>query len=73
MSPLTYEKATHFIGNYQYVTNDRTFRVEGYYKDYDNLVTQEATDIPFVNNYFNEGTGYAKGIDVFFRDKKTIK
>ena len=73
VSPLTYEKATHFIGNYQYVTNDRTFRVEGYYKDYDNLVTQEATDIPFVNNYFNEGTGYAKGIDVFFRDKKTIK
>ncbi|MBP9881687.1 MAG: TonB-dependent receptor, partial [Chitinophagales bacterium] len=46
VSPLTYEKATHFIGNYQYVTNDRTFRVEGYYKDYDNLVTQEATDIP---------------------------
>ncbi|HRF77813.1 MAG TPA: TonB-dependent receptor, partial [Chitinophagales bacterium] len=73
VSPLTYEKATHYIGNYQYVTNDRTFRVEGYYKDYDNLVTQESTDIPFVNNYFNDGKGYAKGIDVFFRDKKTIK
>ncbi len=71
--PLTYEKATHFIGNYQYVTNDRTFRIEGYYKKYDDLVTQEATDIPFVNNYDNAGFGYARGIDLFFRDKKSIK
>lgn len=71
--PLTYEKATHFIGNYQYVTNDRTFRIEGYYKKYDDLVTQEATDIPFVNNYDNTGFGYARGIDLFFRDKKSIK
>jgi hypothetical protein len=72
-NPLTYEKATHYIANYQYVTNDRTFRVEGYYKDYNNLITSEASDIPFVNEYNNDGFGYARGIDLFFRDRKSIK
>ncbi len=72
--PLTYEKATHYIGNYQYITNDRTFRIEGYYKVYDNLITQtDVVDNPFVFEYDNEGFGYARGIDLFFRDRKSIK
>lgn len=72
--PLTYEKATHIIGNYQYVTNDRIFRIEGYYKQYDNLITLTADSLnPFVPVTANDGGGYARGIDLFFRDRKSIK
>lgn len=71
-SALGYEKATHYIANYQVLTNDRTFRIEAYYKKYDDLITEEYGIDPalFLGN---SGTGYAKGIDVFFRDKKTFE
>ena len=65
-------KATHYILNYQKMTPERIFRVEGYYKTYEDLIKI----IPIVNNasaYNNSGSGYAKGIDVFWRDKKSIK
>jgi len=67
------ERASHYILNYQYKNKNRVFRVEGYYKEYDNLVTfitENATD---EDNYQNNGFGYAKGIDVFYRDGETIK
>ncbi len=65
-------KATHYIINYQKMNHDRIFRLEGYYKKYDNLIKT----IPGANYtavYNNSGSGYAKGIDLFFRDKKSIK
>lgn len=65
-------KAIHYILNYQKITNERTLRVEGYYKKYEDLVKV----IPAANyfsNYNNKGFGDAKGIDVFWRDKKSIK
>jgi hypothetical protein len=67
-----FTKATHYIMNYQKVYNQRTFRMEAYYKKYEDLIKQ----VPVSYNYFaynNSGNGYAKGIDIFFRDKKTIK
>jgi|SRR5690554_2282951 len=72
---LKFEKATHYILNYQYISEDYTFRIEGYYKDYDELVKQitfpeDFTEFP---DYNNSGEGYAKGIDVFWRDKKTLE
>ncbi len=70
---LTYEKATHYIMNYQYVTNERTFRIEGYYKNYDDLISQKFSDsLVYAFSTANKGYGYARGIDLFFRDKKTI-
>lgn len=67
------EKATHYILNYQLIKNDRIFRVETYYKDYEDLVKFE-TEMDFnPNNYNNDGYGSAKGLDVFWRDNKTIK
>lgn len=72
--PLTYEHATHLIANYQYVTNDRTFRVEGYYKLYSDLITLSTDSLnPFVPVSANLGGGYARGIDFFFRDRKSIQ
>lgn len=70
---LDYEKATHYILNYQHVDDDRTFRVEGYYKSYQDLVKIYPTDVQSYPLYSNAGYGYAKGIDVFLRDKKDIK
>lgn len=71
---LDFEKATHYIANYQFITDDRTFRIEGYYKNYYNLIsyssiTNQPGDMFDVNN---EGYGYARGFDIFYRDKKTI-
>jgi len=65
-------KATHYIINYQKMTQERMLRIEGYYKKYEDLIKT----IP-LNNYVtafnNSGSGYARGIDVFWRDKKSIK
>jgi hypothetical protein len=69
---IGFTRATHYILNYQKVYNQRTLRIEGYYKKYEDLVKQ----VPVAYNYYsynNSGNGYAKGIDLFFRDKKTIK
>jgi vitamin B12 transporter len=64
-------KATHYIINYQKMTVERIFRIEAYYKKYEDLIkTVPAISFSYYNN---NGNGYAKGIDVFWRDKKTIK
>jgi vitamin B12 transporter len=61
-----FEKATHYILSYQHVDDSITLRVEAYYKQYDQLVKT----IPAIEN---SGDGYAKGFDVFWRDKKTFR
>jgi hypothetical protein len=70
---LGYEKAEHFIANIQYEKNDRIFRVEGYLKNYTSLVTYNASQYYNPSVYSNSGDGYSKGIDVFYRDRKSIK
>jgi len=67
-----FTKATHYIINYQKMNTERIFRVEAYYKTYDDLIKTVPVGYNF-NNYNNSGSGYAKGVDVFFRDKKTFK
>jgi vitamin B12 transporter len=72
LNPLTFQKATHYIAQYQKTTNLTTFRVELFYKDYDNLVkTGLVNNQPRAAN--NNGFGQAKGFELFWRDKKTIK
>ncbi|HVZ26478.1 MAG TPA: TonB-dependent receptor, partial [Sediminibacterium sp.] len=61
-----YTKATHYIINYIRTTTLQTFRVEAFYKKYADLVKTYPA-------YNNDGTGYAKGIELFWRDKKTFK
>src|SRR4030095_11248939 len=69
---LDYTKATHYILTYQKSTNDRIFRTEIFYKKYDDLIKTEPVNY-YYGNYNNTGSGYAKGIEFFWRDKKTIK
>lgn len=63
---LGYTKATHYIINYIKNTTLQTFRIEAFYKKYNDLVKT----YPVFNN---DGSGYAKGIELYWRDKKTIK
>ena len=66
---LDFEKAQHYILNFQYVKNNRTFRVEAYYKDYTQLVKYDTLHATNIENYNSNGKGFARGIDVFWRDK----
>jgi hypothetical protein len=74
-----FQKAIHYLLNFQLIKDDRTFRIEGYYKDYAQLVRE--LGLPYDPNPYrfsygmldNSGYGYARGADVFWRDEKTIK
>ena len=66
---LQQEKAQHYIANYQYISNNRTFRVETYYKAYEDLV-KFTTNQEEVSN--NTGKGYAQGLELFWRDNQSI-
>lgn len=67
---LESEKADHYILNYQLITNSRTFRVETYYKKYNDLIKFNNGDANDLTNY---GTGYAKGLELFWRDNRSIR
>lgn len=65
-------EATHYILNYFYAGDSRTFRAEAFYKNYSNLATFKGTaenPIQITEN----GNGYARGFDFFYRDKKSIQ
>jgi hypothetical protein len=62
------EKSNHYILNYQYIKDGRTFRIEGYYKNYQNLVKYDPINMYDPTLYNNSGEGYAQGIDIFWRD-----
>ena len=66
------EKSQHVVMTWQYQTELRTFRVEGYLKKYTDLVkfTQPLATNPL--DYSNTGNGHAEGVDIFWRDKETF-
>ena len=71
---LGFEKAMHYILSYQFGNvAERLFRAEAYYKTYDNLVTYSVGENGLPANLQNNGSGYAGGIDIFWRDQKSIK
>lgn len=65
------EQATHYILGYEIDKMDGVFlfRVEGYYKDYKNLVLRDPDTFLYVSN----GKGTAKGVDVFLKSRITNK
>ncbi len=70
---LQAQQAQHFILNYQYNDEGKIFRTETYYKNYNNLVKFDTDFASFDTNYNNLGSGFAKGVDLFWRDSKSIK
>jgi len=78
-----FQNAIHYIANYQWIKNNRTFRVEAYYKSYNQLVYENLSNsvrydanpyrfIPLNEIIDNSGNGYAKGMEIFWRDNATI-
>jgi len=72
-SQLNSQRATHYILNYQYVEDDRLFRAEVYRKSYNNLITFNTPEEALSSTFLNNGFGYAQGLDLFWRDNKSIK
>jgi hypothetical protein len=64
------EMAEHWILSWQYKKAPYTLRLEAYYKDYKNLVRFRNEFSPEPGNFSNTGSGYARGIDVFWRNQK---
>ena len=71
---LQFELANQYMVNYSITKNRRSFKAEAFYKPYKNLVKFNPTQAFYHPTYYtNDGTGSAKGIDLFFRDRKSIK
>lgn len=73
------QKAAHYIFNYEWIARNRSFRIEAFYKDYSKLVRESGTIYPpspyryDLGMVDNSGHGYARGIDLFWRDKSSVK
>lgn len=70
---LQAQKATHYILNYQLNSEGKIFRAEVFYKDYKNLIKYNTEFASFNSDFSNQGVAYAKGIDLFWRDNKSLK
>ncbi|HAD95982.1 MAG TPA: TonB-dependent receptor [Cryomorphaceae bacterium] len=65
---LEHTIARHYVFNYLFTKAGYTLRAEAFYKDYDRLITVNSLGMPA-----NQGYGWARGLDVFFRDQETLK
>jgi hypothetical protein len=68
---LEQERASHLILNFQRIKEKHVLRVEGYLKNYSDLVKYQNEFDP--STYTSDGKGYAYGLDVFWRDNGGIK
>ncbi len=70
---LDFSKSTHYILQYQMLTGVQTLRAELFYKNYDALYKTDFNNNGREYAAGTSGNGYAKGFELFWRDKKTIK
>lgn len=67
------QQAEHFLFNYQYLSSGKTFRAELYRKNYSGLTRFDTALIQANSNFQFNGDGFAQGLDIFWRDNKTVK
>lgn len=76
---LDFQQSQHFIFQVQRSTEGRSLRFEAFYKKYDELIKTQniipnADQNQQVQTAFNNnGNGFAKGLELFWRDKKTFE
>jgi len=67
------ENTSHLIANFQSVKQGQIFRIEAYHKVYNSLVKYTDLQPNFTSNFNNNGDGFAKGFDIFWRQNGKIK
>ncbi|MBI2258379.1 MAG: TonB-dependent receptor [Flavobacteriia bacterium] len=67
---FNFSRADHYILTFQHISKLITFRTQIFYKGYYQLVKTDPSNRYIINT---DGKGYAQGIELFFRDKKTFK
>ncbi|WP_051292787.1 TonB-dependent receptor [Olivibacter sitiensis] len=67
LTRLGFEAVQGYVANYEFKKTDYNFRSELYYKRYSQLVREHNGILS------NNGDGYARGLDLFWRDRKTLK
>jgi len=67
------ENTTHLIANFQHTKQNQIFRIEAYFKDYRDLVKYDSDQPNFNSNFNSNGSAFAKGIDIFWRQNGKIK
>jgi len=72
-SALRFEEAQHAMLTYQRTHNNQTLRAEAYHKTYDHLTVFDGQQPTEASTYRSTGTGYARGLDLYWRDRKTLK
>lgn len=70
---LQSEKAQHYILSYELNQNKQLFKAEIYFKNYDNLIKYNTKSINYNSVFTNNGSGFAKGLELFWRDNNTIE
>jgi len=69
-SNFDFLRADHYILTYQHLSANYTFRTQVFYKNYISLLKTDGSVTHAVNT---NGDGYAQGVEIFWRDKKTLK
>ena len=69
LSNLEFEESVHHILNYEWSKKGKTLRFEVFKKKYENLILLDQIDN--VNNLINEGFGFSKGAELFWRLDQT--
>ncbi len=69
---LKSERADHLTFNYMFKEDQRVLRTELFYKDYKNLVRYSGQQNGPYEGLNNGGEGHAYGLDLFWRDRRSI-
>ena len=67
-----FQKSEHYIFQIQKTTEGRNLRMEAFYKKYDNLIKTNGDQF-YQSAQNNDGNGFAQGVELFWKDKKTFK
>lgn len=69
---LQYQSASHYIFQIQKNSEGQNLRLEAFYKNYEKLMKTSTINYQQVLTNV-DGNGYAKGIELLWKDKKTFK
>ena len=70
---LANQRSSHYLLNYNYKSEKNIIRLEGYYKNYNDLVSYDTGLDGAKINVSNDGEGRAYGLDFFWRANNVIK